>query len=101
MVKAYLNDVVPRDDVTAGARRIFEQSLALDPECAPAFLGLGMCAVLRKEADEAIARFERAVAIHPGELDLLWTQYRSSVAIHSLFDAAGLAMDEGRVVRAR
>jgi len=100
MVKAYLNDVVPDDDVTAGGRRIFEQSLALDPECAPAFLGLGMCAVLRKEADEAIARFERAVAIHPGELDLLWTQYRSSVAIHSLFDAAGLAMDEGRVVRA-
>jgi hypothetical protein len=101
MVKAYLNDVVHRDDVTAGGRRIFEQSLDLDPECAPAFLGLGMCAVLRKDAADAIARFDRATAIHAGELDLLWTQYRSSVAIKSLFDAAGLAMEEGRVVRAR
>jgi len=99
-VRAYYNSV-SGDEVTAGARAIFKRSLDIDPNCAPAYLGLGMCAVLQKVPDEAIEQFERALAINPSELDQLWGQYRSQISVKALFDAAGLAMKDGRVVRSQ
>jgi tetratricopeptide (TPR) repeat protein len=100
LVRAYYNSVTG-DEVTAGARSIFRHSLEIDPKCAPAYLGLGMCAVLQKVPDEAIEQFERALAINPSELDQLWGQYRSQISVKALFDAAGLAMKDGRVVRSQ
>ena len=99
LVRAYYNNV-SGDEVTAAARSIFKHSLEIDPNCAPAYLGLGMCAVLQKVPDEAIEQFERALAINPSELDQLWGQYRSQISVKALFDAAGLAMRDGRVMKA-
>src|SRR5262249_10105192 len=84
LVKTCHNEV-RGEEVTAGARRLFQQSLALAPRCATAYLGLGMCSILEKKGDEAIESFERARAINPGELDQLWGSYRSNVGVKSLF----------------
>jgi len=100
LVKNYYSDV-RGDEVTARARRLLLHSLEVDPRCAPAYLGLGMCSILDKKADDAIESFDRARAIDPGELDQLWGSYRSNVAVKALFDATGLAMKDGRVVRSQ
>ena len=99
LVKAYYNDV-RGGEVTAAARAKFRQSLALDERCAPAYVGLGMCATLDRDADAAIADFERALAIDPAGLDQLGSSYRANVAVKALFDAAGLVVRDGHVVRA-
>lgn len=49
------------------ARPLYLELLEREPDNAPAALGLGVCAFERGELEEAIARFERAAALDPGD----------------------------------
>jgi lysophospholipase L1-like esterase len=83
------------------AREIFERSLASDPQCATAWIGLGVVAAIHKEPDEAVANFERAAAAKPGALQEIERPYRLNPAVQQLFATAGLLFEHGRIVRVR
>ena len=88
----------------AGARRTYEQLLALSPEDPDALNNLGQTLVRLDKVNEAIPRFERAVALAPtkGAFHVNLAQARGSLgqwdrAVAELREAARLSPDDHTV----
>lgn len=83
------------------AQRKLDLALTIDSGCAEAHLGCAVVAAIRGEADAALAAIERARARDAAIDRLLFDPWETVPAMRQAFEAAGLAVSEGRLARQR